>query len=141
MSSRVRRIVSAIGCVAAICCGSLVIATTALAATATQPTQIELVEKHVDDVRDYVQLLLWPIGILLAVLTIGGALSVVFSIRDQRRVSQLHELTVTGELASQRRSEQSFSSFLDESQKTLTLVNDTLRLAKTRRTGRRAQRS
>jgi tetratricopeptide (TPR) repeat protein len=127
LSSRVRRIASVVACVGAACYGSLVIATTAFA---TPPTQIELVEKHVDDVRDYVQLLLWPIGILLAVLTIGGALSVVFSIRDQRRISQLHELAVTGELGSQRRSEQSFSSFLDESQKTLTLVNDTLGLAK-----------
>jgi hypothetical protein len=50
-------------------------AASAAAAIKTQPTQIELVEKHVDDVRDYVQLLLWPIGILLAVLTIGHSKS------------------------------------------------------------------
>jgi hypothetical protein len=87
-------------------------------------------ETNLDTVRSDVQLMLWPVGILLAVLTIGGLLSVVFSIRDQRRGTQLHELAVRGETASQRRSEESFSAFLTESQKTLTLVNDTLRLAK-----------
>lgn len=74
--------------------------------------------------------MLWPIGILLAVLTLGGALSVVFSIREQRRISQLHELTVSSELSAQRRTEQTYNTFLEGSQKTLTLVNDTLTLAK-----------
>jgi hypothetical protein len=92
--------------------------------------KVEANERNVDTVRSDVQLMLWPVGILLAVLTLGGLLSVVFSIRDQRRVTQLHELAVTGETAAQRRSEESFSSFLSESQKTLTLVNDTLTLAK-----------
>ncbi len=92
--------------------------------------KVEANERNVDTVRSDVQLMLWPVGFLLAVLTLGGLLSVVFSIRDQRRVTQLHELAVTGETAAQRRSEESFSSFLTESQKTLTLVNDTLTLAK-----------
>ena len=92
--------------------------------------KVEANEASVSTLRSDVQLMLWPVGILLAVLTLGGLLSVVFSIRDQRRVTQLHELAVRGETAAQRRSEESFSSFLAESQKTLTLVNDTLTLAK-----------
>jgi hypothetical protein len=59
--------------------------------------QVEANERNVDTVRSDVQLMLWPIGILLAVLTLGGLLSVVFGIRDQRRVTQLHELAVSGE--------------------------------------------
>jgi hypothetical protein len=92
--------------------------------------KVRAAETNIDTVRSDVQLMLWPVGILLAVLTLGGLLSVVFSIREQRRGTQLHELAVRGETASQRRSEESFSAFLTESQKTLTLVNDTLRLAK-----------
>ncbi|HEU4739597.1 MAG TPA: hypothetical protein VFS54_11025 [Solirubrobacterales bacterium] len=45
-------------------------------------------------------------------------------------MSQLHELTVGGEVLSQRRAEQSFASFFEQSQTTLSLVNDTLELAK-----------
>ena len=91
---------------------------------------IEDLERQVEDLRSIVQLLLAPIGILIGVLTIGGALGVVFSLRDQRRISQFHELAVSSEVSSQRRTEQSYSSFLEESQKTLTLVNDTLALAR-----------
>ncbi len=83
--------------------------------------------KELEDERTWI---IAPMAALIAVLTIGGALSVVFSLRDQRRVSQLHELAVSGEFSAQRRAEQSHASFLEESQKTLTLVNDTLRLAK-----------
>jgi tetratricopeptide (TPR) repeat protein len=71
-----------------------------------------------------------PVALLVAILALGGGLGVVFSIRDQRRISQLHELTVGGEVSSQRRAEQGYASFLDQSQTTLALVNDTLKLAK-----------
>lgn len=71
-----------------------------------------------------------PVALLVAILALGGGLGVVFSIRDQRRISQLHELTVAGEVSSQRRAEQGYASFLDQSQTTLALVNDTLKLAK-----------
>ena len=74
--------------------------------------------------------LLYPVGILVAILAAGGTLGIVFSFRDQRRASQIHELTVAGELSAQKRSEQSYGSFLEQSQTTLSLVNDTLGLAK-----------
>jgi tetratricopeptide (TPR) repeat protein len=71
-----------------------------------------------------------PFSILITILVAGGTLGIVFSVRDQRRTSQLHELAVSGELAAQKRSEQSYGSFLEQSQTTLSLVNDTLGLAK-----------
>lgn len=74
--------------------------------------------------------LLYPVGILVAILAAGGTLGIVFSFRDQRRTSQVHELTVAGELSAQKRTEQSYGSFLEQSQTTLSLVNDTLELAK-----------
>jgi TolA-binding protein len=87
-------------------------------------------QRQVNDLKEEIGRLLWPVSILLGILALGGGLGVVFSIRDQRRVSQLHELTVAGEQAAQRRSEDSYSTFIDASQKTLALVNDTLQLAK-----------
>jgi tetratricopeptide (TPR) repeat protein len=74
--------------------------------------------------------ILTPVALLVSILAAGGILGVVYSVRDQRRTSQIHELTVSGEIASQRRSEQSYGSFLEQSQTTLSLVNDTLELAK-----------
>ena len=70
-------------------------------------TKVEANERNVETLRSDVQLMLWPVGILLAVLTLGGLLSVVFSIRDQRRVTQLPRAAMTGETAAQRRSEES----------------------------------
>jgi tetratricopeptide (TPR) repeat protein len=86
--------------------------------------------KEADKTWTIVEFILAPIGALVGILALGGALGIVFSIRDQRRVSQLHELTVGSEVSSQRRDEQSYSSFLEQSQTTLALVNDTLKLAK-----------
>ena len=87
-------------------------------------------QRQVSGLRDILQLILAPMSILIGILALGGSLGVVFSLRDQRRISQLQELTVGSEVSSQRRTEQSYSAFLDESQKTLTLVNDTLTLAR-----------
>lgn len=75
-------------------------------------------------------MILTPMAILIGILAAGGALGIVFSVRDQRRTSQLHALSVSAEVGTQRRIEESYSTFLGESQKTLTLVNDTLGLAK-----------
>jgi hypothetical protein len=89
----------------------------------------ELTEDLEDSEKNFDRILI-PVTVLIGILALGGGLGIVFSIRDQRRVSQLHELTVTGEVSSQRRSEQSYASFLEQSQTTLSLVNDTLELAK-----------
>ncbi len=90
----------------------------------------EGLSSKLNETRNIETFLLAPVAILVAILAAGGVLGVVYSVRDQRRVSQLHELTVTGEVSSQRRSEQSYGSFLEQSQTTLALVNDTLKLAK-----------
>jgi hypothetical protein len=95
-----------------------------------QQNEIGNLQDRVNDLEEIVQLLLAPIAILIGILSLGGALGVVFSLRDQRRLSQLHQLAVSAEVSSQRRTELSYSSFLEESQKTLTLVNQTLALAR-----------
>jgi hypothetical protein len=110
--------------------GVLVAAPTPTPATTSQQEQITDLQNRVSDLEEIVQLLLAPIAILIGILSLGGALGIVFSLRDQRRLSQFHELAVSSEVSSQRRAELSYSSFLEESQKTLTLVNQTLDLAR-----------
>jgi tetratricopeptide (TPR) repeat protein len=95
-----------------------------------QSGEIKDLTKDLERNEKEIERILLPVSVLIGILALGGGLGVVFSIRDQRRVSQLHELTVAGEVSSQRRSEQSFASFLEQSQTTLSLVNDTLELAK-----------
>ena len=95
-----------------------------------QDIEIQDLQNRVNDLEEIIQLVLGPIAILIGILSLGGALGVVFSLRDQRRLSQLHQLAVSSEVSSQRRTELSYSSFLEESQKTLTLVNQTLALAR-----------
>ncbi len=103
--------------------------------------QVHELASRLDDTRESLKetresnhendsLILTPMAILIGILAAGGALGIVFSVRDQRRASQLHALSVSAEVGTQRRIEESYSTFLDESQKTLTLVNDTLGLAK-----------
>jgi hypothetical protein len=106
-------------------------ATSTPASTPTdQGSQIQDLQNRVSDLEEIIQLVLGPIAILIGILSLGGALGVVFSLRDQRRLSQFHQLAVSSEVSSQRRTELSYSSFLEESQKTLTLVNQTLALAR-----------
>ena len=95
-----------------------------------EQAQIGKLTKEVEKNNTISTVILAPIAVLIGILALGGSLGIVFSVRDQRRVSQLHELTVSGEVLSQRRAEQSFASFFEQSQTTLSLVNDTLGLAK-----------
>lgn len=85
---------------------------------------------ELESTKDSFNIILIPISILITILAAGGILGVVYSVRDQRRTSQMHELAVGGEISAQKRSEQSYGSFLEQSQTTLSLVNDTLELAK-----------
>jgi hypothetical protein len=105
-------------------------ATTTQATETSESGQIKNLRNQVSSFEKILNLVLLPIAVLIGILCAGGVIGVVFSVRDQRRVSQLHELTVSSEMAAQRRTEQSHNTFLSESQKTLTLVNDTLALAK-----------
>lgn len=114
---------------------SVILASNALAATQSQ--EVAHLSEHVHElafelkqVQKTTNSVFLPITVLIGILAAGGALGIVFSFRDQRRTSQLHELTVQGEVAMQRRAEQSYASFFDQSQTTLSLVNDTLKLAK-----------
>jgi hypothetical protein len=97
---------------------------------AAQDAKIESLDHRIHETDTIQHIILGPIALLVAILALGGSLGIVFSIRDQRRVSQLHELTVGSETLSQRRTEQSYASFFEQSQTTLALVNDTLELAK-----------
>jgi tetratricopeptide (TPR) repeat protein len=92
--------------------------------------QVDGVSSDSHETRTIEVVVLAPLAVLVAILAAGGVLGVVYSVREQQRTGQLHELTVGGEIASQRRSEQSYGSFLEQSQTTLSLVNDTLGLAK-----------
>jgi hypothetical protein len=92
--------------------------------------QTEHLDANIHETRTVEDVILIPIALLVSILAAGGILGVVYSVREQRRTGQLHELTVGGEIASQRRSEQSYGSFFEQSQTTLSLVNDTLELAK-----------
>jgi hypothetical protein len=92
--------------------------------------EVRELSHEVHEIRTLEHWVFAPIALLVGILALGGGLGIVFSIRDQRRVSQLHELTVGSEVLSQRRTEQGYASFLAQSQTTLALVNDTLRLAK-----------
>ncbi|HUC07447.1 MAG TPA: hypothetical protein VMR96_05100 [Solirubrobacterales bacterium] len=95
-----------------------------------QGHELNDVADEVDEVHTITTVVLAPIAVLVGILALGGSLGIVFSFRDQRRVSQLHELTMGSETMSQRRTEQSYASFFEQSQTTLALVNDTLKLAK-----------
>ncbi len=106
-------------------------------AASSGSAQIDALSQHVNELafqlnetRKTEDRVLTPFTILISILVAGGALGIVFSFRDQRRMSQLHELTVGGEVAAQRRTEQGYASFFEQSQTTLSLVNDTLDLAK-----------
>jgi TolA-binding protein len=92
--------------------------------------RVDSLQRRIQEINSQMSWVFPLMTVLIAVLALGGTIGVVFSIRDQRRVSQLHELSVAGEQASQRRSEDSYTTFIDASQKTLALVNDTLQLAK-----------
>lgn len=95
-----------------------------------QNVQIHDLRKDLRESEKRINFALIPVAVLVGILALGGGVGVVFSIRDQRRVSQLHELSVAGEVSSQRRTEQSYGSFFEQSHTTLSLVNETLQLAK-----------
>lgn len=107
-----------------------------LAAAAAKPDsekladKVDLLSHELEGTEKIIDMMLIPITVLVSILAAGGILGVVYSVRDQRRATQLHELTVGGEVAAQRRSEQSYGSFFEQSQTTISLVNDTLQLAK-----------
>lgn len=96
----------------------------------SQRAEINSLSDEVDELHTVTTVILAPIAVLVGILALGGSLGIVFSVRDQRRVSQIHEMTVGSEVLSQRRTEQSYASFFEQSQTTLALVNDTLELAK-----------
>lgn len=106
----------------------LVPATEALAAS---PTSTDHRITHLEDEVAHLKTVVTITSTLfLGILGFGGVVSLVFSFRDQRRTSQMHELSVSAEVSSQRRTEQTYATFLEQSQTTLSLVNDTLDMAK-----------
>jgi len=86
--------------------------------------------KRQDDFEKFVNFILWPLAIFLAFVAAGGLLGVVFSVRNEIRTGQVHGLFVAGETAQQARTEALHSTLLDASEKTITLVNQTLALAR-----------
>lgn len=87
-------------------------------------------ETSVDSLEAFLMWAFAPIAVLVGLLTAGGVLGMVNSVRAENRATQLHQLAVAGEATGQARAEQSHVTFLEASQKTLNLVNETLELAK-----------
>jgi tetratricopeptide (TPR) repeat protein len=96
--------------------------------------EIEALQDEVDHLDSLWGFLLLPMSILVALLAGGGAIGFVTSLRyerrSQERAAEIHAITVSGESASQERAAESHLKFLADSHETLTLVNDTLALAK-----------
>jgi hypothetical protein len=100
------------------------------ASPSASEVRLEGLEMQVDDLDRFVNRLLLPLSILVGLLAGGGVIGLITSIRYERRQTELHKLTVAGEAASQERAAESHFKFLNDSHQTLTLVNDTLRLAR-----------
>lgn len=92
--------------------------------------EVDDLKQEVRDLRAERDRLLTPLSVLIGLLAAGGVVGIVTTFRNESRSSQLHEMAIGAETAAQRRTEESYTTFLDASQKTLTLVNDTLALAK-----------
>ncbi|MBL8775241.1 MAG: hypothetical protein JNK12_04900 [Acidimicrobiales bacterium] len=84
----------------------------------------------VDSLETFLTWAFAPIAVLVGLLAAGGIAGTVNSMRMDNRAGQMHQLAMSGEATAQLRAEQSHVTFLDASQKTLTLVNETLELAK-----------
>jgi hypothetical protein len=115
--------------------------TSLIAMAAAQVREVEELREEIDQLQGFWTLILLPTSILVALLIAGGIIGIFKSLRFERRQTQLldesqerareiHALTVSGEAAAQDRAAESHEKFLAGSSKTLTLVNDTLRLAK-----------
>jgi tetratricopeptide (TPR) repeat protein len=98
--------------------------------TSATENQIDVLRRQQDNLDRYIDLALLPLAVLTAVLGAGGAVGIVLSFRNETRSGQIHDLQVAGESAQQARTEESHAVLLDASQKTLTLVNETLELAR-----------
>ena len=98
--------------------------------------ELERLRSEIQDVRSRLNSILLPLSVVVSGgIVLGGLVTV----RSERRNSQLQELAVTGETLSQARAEATHANFLEASQKTMNLVNETLRLAT--EAGQRAEES
>jgi hypothetical protein len=113
------------------------LATGTTAVSATTPSQsslnqeeIQQLHQQLEDTRSFINLIMLPMAVLVALLAGGVGIAIWTSFRQETRQSELHGLALAGETAAQGRTEQVHATFLESSQKTLVLVNDTLELAK-----------
>jgi tetratricopeptide (TPR) repeat protein len=75
-------------------------------------------------------MILIPVTVLVSLLAAGGVIGITFSMRNEQRAGQLHDLQISGEASQQARAEDIHTVLLDSSQKTISLVNQTLELAR-----------
>jgi tetratricopeptide (TPR) repeat protein len=93
-------------------------------------SEVDALETEVDELDRFVDRLFLLLSILVGLLAAGGLVGLITSVLFERRQAQLHRLAVAGETAAQERAVDTHGKFLKGSQQTLTLVNDTLALAK-----------
>lgn len=117
--------------------------------------ELQNVNKRTANLETYLPWVLLPLTILVGLLASGGVIGLVTSFKiesrqtewherqtkghdlavareklSETRVDQWHNLAIKGEEASQKRAAESHIAFFRGSEETLTLVNDTLQLAK-----------
>lgn len=96
--------------------------------------QIEALNQRVDDLRSTQNAVLAAMAIFVTLIAGGGFVGLATSMRAERRSEKRtiasHELGLRGESSAQQRAEDSYQAFQESSQRTVSLVNHTLDLAR-----------
>ncbi|HEV2728323.1 MAG TPA: hypothetical protein VGV34_08515, partial [Solirubrobacterales bacterium] len=99
--------------------------------------EVENLETRIEDQGQTYDRIFYVLAFLVAVLTGGGFIGVILSLRTEQRQGEIHRLGIAGETKAQeraeethRRAEETHNKLLAGSEETLNLVNATLSLAK-----------
>lgn len=88
-----------------------------------------MLRERIDAMYGVANLAFLPLTIVVSILGAGGVVGIVLSFRNEIRAGQAHDLLMAGESGQQARTDESHAVLIDASQRTLTLVNETLKLA------------
>lgn len=110
--------------------GTILLVAAPAGASASSPATTEQVKTLQSQVNRLENDVTFVRILVFALLGGGFIIGLVTTIRSDQRNTELHRLSFAGETAAQDRAEQVHTTFLDASQHTLALVNETLQLAK-----------